>query len=165
MVGPDKRATFRVGTRVPVGEHLRHLDSRPKGPIEDHGESRNLLGQRFSGGRHCFGEPSSDDLVVGQRPRAGHDATDDHDIRLTADQRPPGRRHDVGVGCARTEHPLVVSRQESHGSRRGRRGQFLEILAQDVGGLPVDVDRREAVAEAREDWIRLRRTPKPSPSQ
>jgi hypothetical protein len=47
---------------------------------------------------------------------------------LTADERPPGRRHDVGVGRARTKDPLVVSRQKAHGSRRGRRGQLLEIL-------------------------------------
>src|SRR5258707_13375661 len=45
-----------------------------------------------------------------------------------ADRRPPGRRHDVGVGRARTQDPLVVSRQEAHGGRRGRRGQLPEIL-------------------------------------
>ena len=106
-----------------------------------------------SRGRPCLGEPENDDLVVGQRPRAGHDSTDDHEIWPAADQRPPGRRHDVGVGCARTEDPLVVSRQESHGGRRGRRGQLLEILAQDVGGLPVDVDRGEAVTEARDPGL------------
>ena len=32
--------------------------------------------------------------------------------------------------------------------RRPRGGEFLEILAQDVRGLPVDIDRREAVTEA-----------------
>jgi len=43
-------------------------------------------------GRPRFGEPSNDNLVIGERPRAGHDSTDDHDVCPTADQHPPGRR-------------------------------------------------------------------------
>ena len=109
--------------------------------------------QRVPRGRRRFGEPGNDDLVVGERPCAGHASTGDHDICLTADQRSPGGRHDVGVGGARAEDPLVVSRQQSYRGRRSRRGQFLEVLAQDVGGVPVDVDGREAVAEGRDPGL------------
>jgi hypothetical protein len=132
---------------------LRRLDLGLKGPAEDRGESRNLFCQLFTGGRACFGEPAGDNLVADERPGAGHDSPGDHDACLSADQAPPGRRHDVGACCARTEDPLVVSRQEAHGSRRGRRHQVVQVLAQDVGGLPVDVDSREAVTEARDPGL------------
>ena len=46
-----------------------------------------------------------------------------------------------------------MSRQKSGGGRRSRRGQFLEILAQDVGGLTVDVDLRKAVTEVRDPGL------------
>jgi hypothetical protein len=64
------------------------------------------------------GEQGNLDPVVGQRPRPGHDAADDHEIGLTADQRPPAGWNDMGVGRARTEDPLVVTGEEADGSGR-----------------------------------------------
>ena len=71
------------------------LDRRLKGQIEDRGEPLHLVCEPFLGRRPSFGEPVNRDPVVGQRPRPGHDSAVDHDIGPTADQRPPGRRHDV----------------------------------------------------------------------
>jgi hypothetical protein len=66
------------------------------------------------------------------------------------DGRPEGPIEDRGEP---RKLPLVVPRQEPQGIRRGRRGQLLEVLAQDVDGLPVEVDRREPVAEARDPGL------------
>ena len=124
---------------------LRRLDGRLQGSIEDCGSAR-VSSVSASRGAAPPRRTKHDDLVVDNRPRAGYDSTDDHDVGPTADQR-RRRAARCGVGRARTEDPLVVSRQESDGRRRGRRGQVLEILAQDLGGLPVDVDRRQTVTE------------------
>ena len=132
---------------------LRHRDGWLKRPIEDYGEPPHLFCQRFPRGHPRFAEPGSGDLVVGKRPAPGHDSADDHDVCLTADQRPPGRRHDVGIGCTRTEDPLVVSREESHGSRRGRRDL----------SLPSAASQHHLVADPDETpgpryWLRVRAT-------
>ena len=69
---------------------------------EDRAESRDLVGEGVLRRRSGLGEPGGDDLVVGHRPRPGHDSAGDHEVRLAADQSSSGWRHHVRVGCAGT---------------------------------------------------------------
>ena len=82
------------------------------------------------------------------RPRPAHDPADDHRVRLAGHQVPSGRRGDVHVLGAGTDHPLVVPGQEPHRLRRGARPSSPSTSSRTTYAVgAVDVDRGQPVAE------------------
>src|SRR5215211_1779410 len=139
------------GERCPARglELLRRSGRRPmEGPDDDFGEARDLDLQVLMRGYGGVRGPGRHDRVPAQRPGAGYDSTDDHDIGAPTDIGPDLRRHHVDVGSAGAEHPLVVLRQEPHGARRTCRSQVVDVLAQHQPRLGVDLDRAQPAAEA-----------------
>jgi hypothetical protein len=99
------------------------------------------------------GAPSSpNQLTLTSPPLANHAAYDsacDDEVRLLRHRATVCRWHHVLVVGARPHDPLVVTRQEPQGMRRLRRHQRLDVLAQDVGRLTLDVDRHQLVVQLR----------------
>ena len=141
VVGRSGRARYvpsmvRSGTSAGRGSPQAVWTEPAKRAIED----RRRAGRPPRPERSLGGDPDSANQSIAtsssrERPRPRHDAADDHDVRASADRLAVGRRHDVRVGGARSEHPLVVRGEEADGRARCCRRQVGEILAEDGRGL------------------------------
>src|SRR5436190_11342408 len=135
------------------------MDRRAQVAVQNRREPRDLRADRPSRRPSGVAEPGDARFLSVELPGAADPTVEEDDRRdpaaLPAHLGPPPGGYDQRIPGAGTEHVLIEARYEPHRARRPRRDELVEVGGQYIGGVAVDLDVREPLADAQEPRAKL----------